>query len=265
MRAIGGMLLVVFMLLEGLQPAVASGQDLTVAAATALNFAMKDLIVEFEKTTGIHVKPSFGASGSLLSQIQAGEPYDLFFSANLAFPKKLEEIGAAVPGSLYTYAVGRLVVWVPVSSALVVETLGLEALLDPSVRKIAVANPKHAPYGMAAVAALQNYKIYDRVKDKLIFAANVIDAARMADSGAADAGLIALSLALAPSMKAGGKYWEVPPDAHPSLEQGAVILKSSKNQEAARAFLSFVQSEQGQVIMQRYGFLPPQAEVAKRQ
>jgi len=134
---------------------------------------------------------------------------------------------------------------------------GMEALLDPSIRKIAIANPKHAPYGRAAVAAMEHFKVHDRVKDNLILGENISQAAQFIESGACDIGIVALSLALAPSMKAAGKYWEIPIESHPPLEQGAVILKNSKHSEAAKQFLEFVKGSEGQEIMRRYGFTLP--------
>ena len=134
-------------------PARAFSQELTIAAASDLNFAFKELAAEFEKKTGTHVKLSLGSSGNFFSQIQNGAPFDLYFSADIGFPSKLEQSGHAVPGTLYRYAIGRLVVWVPNSSRFDVNK-GMEVLLDPSIKRIAIANPKHAPYGRAAVAAM---------------------------------------------------------------------------------------------------------------
>ena len=239
------------------QPSVALTEDLTIAAASDLNFAFKDLVVEYEKKTGVHVKLSLGSSGNFFSQISNGAPFDLYFSADIRYPQKLEEAGHGVPGSLYKYAVGRIVLWVPTGSPLEVEKLGMEALLAPSVRKIAIANPKHAPYGRAAVAAMEHFKVYDRAKEKLVMGENISQTAQFIESGTCDIGIVALSLALAPTMKAAGKYWEIPSEAHPPLEQGAVILKNSKNQEAAKLFLEFLNDPQGQEIMRRYGFTLP--------
>jgi molybdate transport system substrate-binding protein len=134
---------------------------------------------------------------------------------------------------------------------------GLEILREPTIKKIAIANPKHAPYGRAAVAAMEHFKVYDQVKDRLILGENISQAAQFIESGACDIGIIALSLAAAPAMKSKGTYWEVPAEAHSSLEQGAVILKSSKNQVAARQFLEFIKGPDGQEIMKRYGFIVP--------
>jgi molybdate transport system substrate-binding protein len=168
-----------------------------------------------------------------------------------------------VPGSLYRYATGRIVVWASKRSSVPVETLGMDALSDASVRKIAVANPKHAPYGKAAVAAMQHFRVYDRVKEKLVFGENIAQAAQFVESGAADLGIVALSLALAPSMQAAGTYWEVPLSAHPPLEQGAIILKGARNPDAAKALLAFLQGPAGRVIMQRYGFTLPPSEASR--
>ena len=235
-----------------------SGQagELTVAAAADLSFAFKELVPTFEQQTGEHVKLTLGSSGNFFSQIQNGAPFDLYFSADIGYPKKLEEAGLVVPGSIYPYAVGRIVLWAGNGSHLDLSK-GLEVLREPTIKKIAIANPKHAPYGRAAVAAMEYFKVYDQVKDKLILGENITQAAQFIESGACDIGIIALSLAIASVMKSKGTYWEVPVEAHPSLDQGAVILKQSKNPEAARRFLEFIKSPHGQEIMKRYGFTLP--------
>ncbi|MGH7207496.1 MAG: molybdate ABC transporter substrate-binding protein [Nitrospiraceae bacterium] len=237
-------------------PPQAFSEELTIAAAADLNFAFKDLVGVFEKKTGVHVKLSLGSSGNFFSQISNGAPFDLYFSADIRYPQKLEEAGHAVPGSLYKYAVGRIVLWASNGSNLEV-TRGLELLLDPTIKKIAIANPKHAPYGRAAVEAMKHFKVYDRVKDKMVLGENISQTAQFIESGACDIGIVALSLALAPSMKAAGKYWEIPSESHLPLEQGAVLLKNSKTKEAAKQFLEFVKGAEGQEIMRRYGFTLP--------
>ena len=243
--------------LSGLcQSPAALATEVKIAAASDLNFAFKDLVALYEKKTGEHVKLSLGSSGNFYSQIENGAPFDLYFSADIRYPQKLIEGGHGIADSLYKYAVGRIVLWVPTGSSVPIEK-GLESLVGPSVRKVAIANPKHAPYGRAAVAALAHFKLYDVVKDKLVLGENISQAAQFVESGASDAGIIALSLAMAPTMKSAGKYWEVPADAHPQIEQGAVLLKRSTNQEKARAFLKFLQGSEGQEIMRRYGFVLP--------
>lgn len=250
------LLLVVFLAWIGPSPAGAA-QEITVAAASDLSFAFKEITALFEQTTGTHVKLSLGSSGNFFSQIQNGAPYDLYFSADSRYPHKLVESGHAVASSLYIYAVGRIVLWAPKSSPLQIDQRGLEVLLDPAVKKIAIANPKHAPYGRAAAAAMEQAQVYDRVKDRLVLGENVSQTAQFVESGAADVGIIALSLALAPPMQAAGRYKEIPAEAHPPLVQGAVLLTGASHPAEAQAFLSFLQSTEGRAIMTRYGFVVP--------
>ncbi len=235
---------------------LAVAEEITIAAASDLNFAFREIATEYEKASGNQVRLTLGSSGNFYAQIQNGAPFDLYFSADIAYPRKLEEAGLTVPGSLYQYAVGRIVLWIGYESRIDV-TKGFEALREPTIKKIAIANPKHAPYGRVAVAAMEYFKVYDQVKDKLILGENISQAAQFIESGACDAGIIALSLALAPAMKDVGQYWEIPAFAHPLLEQGAVILKQSKNAEAAKQFLEFIKGPHGQEVMKRYGFTLP--------
>ena len=233
-----------------------NAEEIAVAAASDLNFAIKEVIGVFEQQTGHRVKLSLGSSGNFYAQLQQGAPFDLYFSADIGYPKKLEEAGLTVPGSLYRYAVGRVVLWAPKSSPVDVSQ-GLTVLKEARVKKIAIANPKHAPYGRAAVAAMEHAQVYAEVKDRLVLGENISQAAQFIESGACDVGIIALSLALAPAMRSAGSYWEIPAEAHPPLEQGAAILKQSKHQELAKNFLAFLQGPQGQEIMIRYGFTLP--------
>jgi molybdate transport system substrate-binding protein len=236
---------------------LAQAEEITIAAASDLNFAFKELIAGYEKATGNHVRLSLGSSGNFFSQIQNGAPFDLYFSADIGYPKKLEEAGLTMPGSLYRYAVGRIVLWAGTASRIDLSK-GLEVLRDPGIKKVAIANPKHAPYGRAAVAAMEYFKVYDQVKDRLVLGENISQTAQFIESGACDIGIIALSLAVAPAMKAHGTYWEIPAEAHQPLEQGAAILKSSDHQEAAKQFLEFMQGDKGREIMTSYGFTLPQ-------
>jgi molybdate transport system substrate-binding protein len=234
----------------------ASAEELAIAAASALNWAMKEVTAKFEAASGAKVNLTIGSSGNLYSQIRNDAPFDLYFSSDIGYPKKLEEAGMTAPGTLYRYAVGRLVLWVPKESRLDVEK-GMELLRNSGIKKVAIPNPKHAPYGRAAVSALNHFQLYDAVKDKLAMAENTSQAGKFAESGAADVGMIALSVALAPDMKTAGRYWEVPSEAHPALEQGAVILKQSRNQDLAKRFLDFLKGPEGVEIMRRYGFMLP--------
>jgi molybdate transport system substrate-binding protein len=229
------------------------GQEISVAAAADLQFAMRDLAGQFEKQTGIKVSVTYGSSGNFFAQLQYGVPFDLFFSADIDYPKRLESAGLTEVGTLCMYAVGRIVIWTPADSRVDVAKQGWSALLDASVEKIAIANPGHAPYGRAAVAALQKAGIYEQVKAKLVYGENISQAVQFVQSGSAQAGIIALSLATSPPMK-DGKSWQVPMEIYPGIEQGAVVLKDAKNKDGARAFLQFVKSEHGRAILAKHGF-----------
>jgi len=235
------------------QTPAASAQTLKVAAAADLQFAMQYLAKEFEKNSNVKIDVIYGSSGNFFSQIQNGAPFDIFFSADMEYAKKLDAAGLAESGTLARYAVGRLVLWTPPGSPVDVAKDGWKTLLDSRVQKIAVANPEHAPYGRAAVAALRSAGIYDQVQSKLVYGENISQAAQFAQSGNAQAGLVALSLALSPGMK-DGKWWEVPADAYPPIEQGVIVLQTSKNKVAARAFLEFVTGAQGRETLKKYGF-----------
>jgi len=235
-----------------------SPPSLTVAAASDLTPAFEELGRESEKTNKTKVVFVFGSTGMLTRQIENGAPFDVYFSADIGFPKKLVEAGYALPETLYQYATGRIVLWVPQSSHLAVQDRGMDALLDPSIRKIAIANPKHAPYGRAAVSAMQHAKLYERVKDKLVLGENVSQAAQFVESGSVDVGINELSLAKAPSMQTAGSYWLVPADEYQPIDQGAVIIKASANQDGAKAFLDFLRTPAARQVMRNYGFVLPE-------
>jgi len=199
------------------------------------------------------VKLIYGSSGNFFQQIQNGAPYDMFFSANLDYPKKLQAAGLTDPGSYYQYAKGKIVLWIPKESKLDLSS-GVRVLLDPSIKKIAVANPQHAPYGQAAVAAMQKENVYDKVKDKFVLGENISQTASFVASGSADVGIVALSLALSPNMKDKGRYAEVPSDEYPPIEQACVILASSKNKDAARRLVAFFKTAVIADVLRSYGF-----------
>ena len=228
-------------------------QEITVAAAADLQFAMQDVAARFQKETGKTVKLIYGSSGNFFQQIQNGAPFDIFFSANLDYPKKLEAAGLAEPGSYYQYARGKIVIWVPKASKIDLSA-GMQALLDPSVKKIAIANPLHAPYGQAAVAAMQKGNVYEKVKDKFVLGENISQAASFVASGSAEVGILALSLALSPNMKDNGRYAEIPSDEYPPIEQACVILGSSRDKDTARQFLSFFKKPAITDLLMSYGF-----------
>jgi molybdate transport system substrate-binding protein len=235
----------------------AQGKEIRIAAAADLKFAMGELAEKFEKQTGTKVNVTFGSSGNFFSQIQNGAPFDLFFSADIEYPQELEAAGLAEPGTLYEYAVGRIVIWTPADAKVDVANLGWKTLLDARVEKIAIANPEHAPYGRAAVAALQKAGIYEAVKAKLVYGENISQAAQFVQSGNAQAGIVAMSLAMSPAMR-DGKRWDIPVEMHPAIEQGAIVLRDARNKEAARAFLEFVKSAAGRATLAEYGFAFPE-------
>jgi molybdate transport system substrate-binding protein len=235
---------------------------LRVAAAADLQFALKDITIQFEHETGHKVEITFGSSGNFFSQLQNGAPFDVFFSADIEYPKRLQQNNLTEPNSLVEYAVGRIVIWVPADSKINLIERKWDALLDPSVQKIAVANPEHAPYGRAAVDALKRAGIYDKVQSKLVYGENISQAAQFVQSGNAQAGLIALSLAVSPAMK-DGQRWGVPVDQYAPVQQAAVILKTARDKDAAREFLAFVSSDSGQHTLASYGFETPNGAALK--
>lgn len=231
-----------------------ASHELLVAAAADLSTVLQEISDRYEKNTGANVKLSFGASGALTQQIQNGAPFDVFFSADMDYPRQLTAAGLADGVSLHQYAVGKLLLWVPADSPLDVEHKGMSVLLDPSVKKIAIANPQHAPYGRAAVAALRHAGIYDQIQDRLVLGENVAQAAQFAESGNAQAGFVALAHAIAPAMQGKGKYWVVPGDYYPALAQGVVVLTHSQHKKEAREFVEFVKSKDATELLRKYGF-----------
>jgi molybdate transport system substrate-binding protein len=231
---------------------------LVVAAAADLNPALKEIGNAYDKQTGEKVLISFGASGALTQQIHNGGPYDLFFSADMDYPRQLIKAGEADADSLSQYAVGKLVLWVPADSPLDLEHQGMKALLDSSVKKIAIANPQQAPYGRAALAALKHAGLYDQLADKLVTGENVSQAAQFVESGNAQAGFIALAHALSPQIQGKGKYWEVPADDYPPLAQGVVVLSRSQYKKEAAGFVAYLKTKDAAEVLKKYGFTTPQ-------
>ncbi len=228
----------------------------SVAAASDLTYAMNEIGANFEKATGCPVRLSVGSSGNFLTQIENGAPFDVFFSADIAYPKKLETEGLAAAGSTVLYAIGKIVLWTRNDSGVDVSK-GFAALRDPAVRKIAIANPEHAPYGKAAEEALKNAGVYDAVKDRLVLGENISQTAEFAESGNADAGIVALSLVLSPAMKDKGHAWNIPDNLYAPIQQGAVVVSASKNPQGARQFLEYIKLPATAALLARYGFALP--------
>jgi molybdate transport system substrate-binding protein len=227
-----------------------------VAAASDLTFAMTEIAANFEKATGCTVRLSMGSSGNFLTQIENGAPFDVFFSADIAYPKKLEAEGLAAPGSTYLYAIGKIVLWTRKDSRVDVSK-GLSVLRDPAVRKIAIANPEHAPYGRAAEEALRHAGVYDAVKDRLVLGENISQAAEFVESGNADAGIVALSLVVSPAMKDKGRAWNIPENLYAAIQQGVVVVRASKNPQGANQFLDYIKLPSTAALLERYGFVLP--------
>ena len=230
----------------------AEPHKVSIAAAADLHFALEEVSREFRAAhPDVDLAIAYGSSGNFYAQIRNQAPFDILLSADVEYPRKLVQDGIGARDSLFVYAVGRIVVWVPASSPLDPAT----ALRAASVRHVAIANPQHAPYGRAAEAALHSLGVYDSVAGKLVLGENVAQTLEFVQSGAADVGIVALSLALAPPVRGQGRYWEVPVGAYPKIEQGGLILKDSK---AAREFRSFLLAADGRRILKEYGFSVPE-------
>jgi molybdate transport system substrate-binding protein len=241
-------------------PKTEQGRTLNIAAAADLKFALDELVKRFrEQHPEANLQVTYGSSGNFFAQLAHGAPFDVYLSADVAYPRELAEQGLVHESGVFEYAVGRLVLWVPGGSELPVEELGMRALLEPSVKRIAIANPQHAPYGRAAEAAMKSLGVHEAVKDKLVLGENIAQTTQFVQSGSADVGLIALALALAPVMRGQGRYWEVPLEAYPRLEQGGAILKTTRNAELALRFRSFLLGQEGQAILKAHGFFPPRS------
>jgi molybdate transport system substrate-binding protein len=260
--ALSGLLLVIVAVCAYYRPgAKRSETDRTpvrLAAAADLRFALNELIRRFEERHHIVVNASYGSSGTLYAQLLNEAPFDMFLSADIEYPRRLAARHLTVPDSEFTYAIGRLVAWVPSSSTLDVGRRGLEVIADPSVAHVAIANPEHAPYGRAAVEAMQAAGVYETVKRKLVFGENVEQALQFAQTEAADVGIVALSLAVAPTVRAHGRYVDIPLNSYAQITQGGAILRWAADLASARAFRAFLISREGRAVLEAYGFFLPQ-------
>jgi molybdate transport system substrate-binding protein len=228
----------------------ASGTPVRIAAASDLRFALDEIVIAFR---ALHpntlVEPVYGSSGNFFAQIREGAPFDLFLSADSEYAQRLHAEG--IGGRPFSYAIGRLALVVRKESGLDPKGLG-DLLRSPAIRRLAIANPAHAPYGRAAEAALRTWRIYDLVAPRLVRGDSVSQAAQFIDTGNAQAALVALSLVKGKSE--GLVFAEVPESAHPPLDQAGLILKRTTVPEAARAFQAFLTGEAGRGILARYGF-----------
>jgi molybdate transport system substrate-binding protein len=254
------MLLAMTTLLLAAKPPAASAQVL-VAAAADLRFAMDSLVDVFSRVNpGITVKPTYGSSGNFFEQIRNGAPFDLFFSADVDYPRQLEK-QHLTSGDVCIYGMGQLVLW---SKTLDPAREKMNTLLNKTVTKIAIANPAHAPYGKRAEESLHFYHLYDEVKDKLVIGENIAQTAQYAQTGAAEIGIVALSLALSPTMReSGGKYWVIPGASHQPLLQGFALLAHSRGNTTAERFAAFCRTKTARGILHNFGFGEPPAGSSK--
>jgi molybdate transport system substrate-binding protein len=234
----------------------ANKKQIRVAAAADLQAAMPEIAKAFESQNDVRIDVVYGSSGNFYAQIQNGAPIDLFFSADSEYPKRLEAAGFADANASVVYGLGKIVLWMPANAACDLTRQGWNCLLDASVKKIAIANPEHAPYGRAAEAALRKAGVYDLAKTKLVLGENISQAAQFVQSGNAQAGIIAYSLAISPAMR-DGKRWEIAQEMYPSIEQTMVVLKTAKEKSAAQEFVKFVTQGPGKAILLQFGFQPP--------
>jgi len=230
---------------------------LTVAAASDLQAALPEIVKRFEREANALVRVSFGSSGNFFAQIQNGAPYDVYLSADIDYARQLVASKHAEESSLYRYATGRIVLWARKDSGIDM-TNGVRGLTDPRITRIAIANPKHAPYGRAAEAALRYEKVYDAVRSRLVLGENISQTAQLVDSGNASVGIIALSLAVSPALRATGTYTEIPMTAHPPIEQAAVVVSASRNKALARELIAYLGRPEVLELLRRLGFMPAQ-------
>lgn len=245
---------IAFSIFSAAQPLHAQQRKLMVAAASDLKYALDSVIADYTAThREVAIVVTYGSSGKFFEQISNGGPFDVFFSADISYPEKLDKLGLTGQ-PLQKYGRGRIVIW---SKRLDPNTNGMRSLLDTKVVKVAIANPEHAPYGRRAVEAMKNAQVYDQVRAKLVYGENISQAAQFLTTGAADAGIVALSLALSPAMKTQGKFFLIPETSHTPLDQAVVILKRAASNADARTFQDFVLSARGKAILTYFGFSEP--------
>ena len=241
-------------------PAVAGAEKIAIAAASDLKFAMDEIAADFRKANPMDtVEVIYGSSGKFHTQVQQGAPYDLFFSADIGYPRELAKSGLAA-SEVKPYAFGRIVLW---SATMDASKMTLQSLADPKISHIAIANPRHAPYGKRAEEALRASGMWEKVERKLVYGESISHTAHFVQSGNAQAGIIALSLALSAELASKGGHWLIPDNLHQPLEQGYIITKRAAANPLARKFDAFMGSAHARATMVKYGFVLP-GEAAKR-
>ncbi|TAN79889.1 MAG: molybdate ABC transporter substrate-binding protein [Gallionella sp.] len=231
-----------------------AGEKITIAAAADLKFALDEIVVLFNKAhPADQVETIYGSSGKFQTQIRQGAPFDLYFSADIAYPRALAAEGLAA-SEVQPYAVGRIVLW---SMSRDANKLALADLADPAIRKIAIANPKHAPYGKRAEEALKAAGMWEKVEAKLVYGENVAQVAQFVQTGNAQVGIVALSLALGPELAKRGGYALISDKLHQPLEQGFIVTERASANPLAQAFARFMAGQEARAVMARYGFVLP--------
>lgn len=242
------------LVLSLLASSVAQAEKIVVAAAADLKFAMDEIVADFRKSSPHdEVEVVYGSSGKFHTQIRSGAPFDLFFSADIAFPRELAREGLAAT-EVRPYALGRIVLW---SSSLDASKMTLAGLTDARIARIAIANPKHAPYGKRAEEALRAAGVWEKIEPKLVYGENIAHTAQFVQTGNAQVGIIALALALSPELSARGGHYLIPDSLHAPLEQGYIVTRRAAASELATRFSGFVASASARAIMTRYGFVLP--------
>lgn len=240
-------------LILGVLSLPAHADKFTIAAASDLRFALNDIIELYRAQHPAHsFEVIYGSSGKMTTQIVNGAPYDLFFSADISFPQRLHAAGLTATEPA-VYAIGRIVIW---SNTLDASRLGLQDLARDSIRRIAIAQPAHAPYGLRAQEALQAAGVWDKVQAKLVFGENIAHTAQMVESGAAEVGIIALSLARFPTL-ARHDHHLIDDALHQPLTQGYVVTRRGGDKPAVLNFARFMETEAAHAVMARYGFVLP--------
>ena len=233
----------------------AHAEKITVAAAADLKFAMDEIVTTFKKAnSGDEIDVIYGSSGKFHTQIQQGAPFDLYFSADISFPRELAKKGFSA-SEVKPYAFGRIVLW---SASLDATKMTLSSLTDPKITRIAIANPKHAPYGKRAEEALRASNLWDQVEPKLVYGENISHTAVLVQTKNAQVGIIALALAIHSELASKGGYWLIPDNMHEPLEQGIIITKEGANNALAKRFADYMGGKPARAVMTKYGFVVPE-------
>lgn len=234
----------------------AFAEKISIAAASDLKFAMDEIVMLYKKSNPTdEINAIYGSSGKFFTQIQQNAPYDLYFSADISYPNRLTAEGFAV-GQVKPYAIGRIVLWAP-KTKFDASKMTLQSLVNADIRHIAIANPKHAPYGKRAEEALKSVDVWNKVESKLVYGENISQTAQFIQTGNAEVGIIALSLALSTELSTQGSYWIIPENLHQPLEQGFVLTKRAEHNQLAKKFSQFITTSEVRKVMAKYGFILP--------